>query len=912
MRQKYKNQQVIGQNKNKNVISNGGGIYSKPNINSYRLNAKEDKNIKSISKNSIKDNSEQINKIVNNKKFGQNDSNIYSFQDKKDKANIRGIPKYGDALKNRKTENQDKYLVNNYKRDSIKNNNIITKDDNNKAKIEKKGNQEKNNDGILNEIKSFNNDKKNAIKTKSDNNELEKKIKSKVNNNESSNRKHNVEIKNDDNSKQKKNTDNQPKNKVNDNEKKINNPKNTNKKEDKDVNNDISNEFENASIKKYQNEIKHQAKHRRKEDYQNYPNKKEDKKVNNDIPKEIENTNIKNNQTEIKNKSKKDNNLKKDYQNYPNKKEDKEVDKDIPKEIESKNIKNIQAENKNKSIKDNDLKMDSKDNSNKKEGKDVNNDIPKEIESINIKNNQTEIKNKSKKDNDLKMDSKDNSNKKEDKEVDKDIPKEFENINIKNIQTEIKNKSKKDNDLKMDSKNNSNKKEDKEVDKDIPKEIESINIKNIQTEIKNKSKKEDASQINNLFNFKKSKPVKIRNDNNLNPVQKEDNNENINEITKLVPEALKQNRKAKQTRYTSTYNRQIKKTEEINEINSEKSMQELSKPGLIGLKNIGATCYMNATLQCFSNCPRFKNYLLKLYKELESEKDSKYKISFALAEVLKNLWGILYHKYYAPENFKNIISELNPTFRGIAANDPKDLVLFIIQRIHTELNKEDPSRKTNNNDNSYDFWAEYISFMNFYKRNNNSIITEEFHFYTNDMTTCSFCNTTINNVQTNNILFFPLEEVRKFKRYFNNYVSIYDCFEYNERQTSSSFHCNACKNDSIAYSMTKIALSAKTLIINLNRGHGMEFNVNIVFEEYLNIRKYVYMNESPYYYELTGVICHFGTNDDGGHFIAYCKNCDDCNWYKFNDGIITKCSFSEVCQKGMHYVLFYSYIQMED
>ena len=820
MRQKYKNQQVIGQNKNKNVISNGGGIYSKPNTNSHRLNAKEDKNIKSINKNSIKDNSEQINKIVNNKKFGQNDSNIYSFQDKKDKANIRGIPKYGDALKNRKTENQDKYLVNNYKRDSIKNNNIITKDDNNKAKIEKKGNQEKNNDGILNEIKSFNNDKKNAIKTKSDNNELEKKIKSKVNNNESSNRKHNVEIKNDDNSKQKKNTDNQPKNKVNDNEKKINNPKNTNKKEDKDVNNDISNEFENASIKKYQNEIKYQAKHRRKEDYQNYPNKKEDKKVNNDIPKEIENTNIKNNQTEIKNKSKKDNDLKKDYQNYPNKKEDKEVDKDIPKEIESKNIKNIQAENKNKSIKDNDLKMDSKDNSNKKE--------------------------------------------------------------------------------------------DKEVDKDIPKEIESINIKNIQTEIKNKSKKEDASQINNLFNFKKSKPVKIRNDNNLNPVQKEDNNENINEITKLVPEALKQNRKAKQTRYTSTYNRQIKKTEEINEINSEKSMQELSKPGLIGLKNIGATCYMNATLQCFSNCPRFKNYLLKLYKELESEKDSKYKISFALAEVLKNLWGILHHKYYAPENFKNIISELNPTFRGKAANDPKDLVLFIIQRIHTELNKEDPTIKTNNNDNSYDFWAEYISFMNFYKRNNNSIITEEFHFYTNDMTTCSFCNTTINNVQTNNILFFPLEEVRKFKGYFNNYVSIYDCFEYNERQTSSSFHCNACKNDSIAYSMTKIALSAKTLIINLNRGHGMEFNVNIVFEEYLNIRKYVYMNESPYYYELTGVICHFGSNDDGGHFIAYCKNCDDCIWYKFNDGIITKCSFSEVCQKGMHYVLFYSYIQMED
>ena len=786
MRQKYKNQKEYGQNKNKNDISNGVGIYSNPNITSYKLKAKEEKNIKITSINSNKDNSEQINKVSNTKKFGQN-ANNYNFQDKKDKVDIKGNQKYGDALKNRKEENQDKNLVNSNinsynKRYSYKNNIPIKKDDNNKVKIGK-GNQEKKGNEILSEIKSSNNDKKNTINTKNDNNELEKKIKSKLNNNERLNKKqdesfkkfgskHNVEIKNDDNSQQK-----QLKGKVNNNEKKINNPKNPDKKEDKVANNDISKEFENASIKNYQNKIKYQVK---------------DGRV-----------------------------LKEDYQKYPNKKEDKEVDNDIPKEIES--------------------------------------------------------------------------------------------TNIKNIQTEIKNIIKKDDDLKIDSKNNSNKKEDKEVDNDIPKEIESTNIKNIQTEIKNKSKKVDAPQVNNLFNFKKiSNPVKIKNDNNLNPIQKEDNNENNNEIKKLVPEALKHDKKYKQTRYTSTYNRQIKKTEEINEINSEKSMQELSKPGLIGLKNIGATCYMNATLQCFSNCPRFKNNLLKLYKELESGKDSKYKISFALAEVLKNLWGILHHKCYAPENFKNIISELNPTFRGVAANDPKDLVLFIIQRIHIELNKEDPTIKTNNNDNSYDFWAEYISFMNFYKRYNNSIITEEFHFYTNDLSICSFCNKTINNVQTNNILFFPLEEVRKFKGYFTNYVSIYDCFEYNERQTSSSFHCNTCNNDSIAYSMTKIALSAKTLIINLNRGHGMEYNVNIVFEEYLNIRKFVYIKESPYYYELTGVICHFGSNDDGGHFIAYCKNCDDCNWYKFNDGIINKCSFSDVCQKGMHYVLFYSYIQMED
>ena len=39
-------------------------------------------------------------------------------------------------------------------------------------------------------------------------------------------------------------------------------------------------------------------------------------------------------------------------------------------------------------------------------------------------------------------------------------------------------------------------------------------------------------------------------------------------------------------------------------------------------------------------------------------------------------------KYYAPEEFKKIISKMNPLFEGIAANDAKDLVNFIIMTLH--------------------------------------------------------------------------------------------------------------------------------------------------------------------------------------------------------------------------------------
>ena len=55
------------------------------------------------------------------------------------------------------------------------------------------------------------------------------------------------------------------------------------------------------------------------------------------------------------------------------------------------------------------------------------------------------------------------------------------------------------------------------------------------------------------------------------------------------------------------------------------STPNLSKPGIIGLTNIGATCYMNATLQCFSNITRLRSELLKanVYNDLQNNKNTK-------------------------------------------------------------------------------------------------------------------------------------------------------------------------------------------------------------------------------------------------------------------------------------------------
>ena len=340
----------------------------------------------------------------------------------------------------------------------------------------------------------------------------------------------------------------------------------------------------------------------------------------------------------------------------------------------------------------------------------------------------------------------------------------------------------------------------------------------------------------------------------------------------------------------------------------------ISPKGLVGLLNIGAICYMNATIQCFSNISRFREALLnnELYQELYYHKDDNNKLSFALADVFKNLWMNKTIKHFSPNYFKELISVMNPLFKGIVANDSKEFILFILETIHNELNKNFKGNYIPNS-NNLDFFSVFKDFTNYYKSNNQSIISEEFYGYYDSMLKCCSCNIMAHNIKVLNILFFPLEQVRKFIRTPYNFVTLENCFHYYEASEllkyENQIFCNYCKKYSKAFTQNKIIISPRTLIINLNRGKGLQYMVGIKFGQFLDLKKYIFNNQSsPYYYELVGVISHFGTSDMGGHFIAYCKNSYDNEWYKYNDAQVDKSSFNEITSVGSPYVLFYSFI----
>ena len=191
-----------------------------------------------------------------------------------------------------------------------------------------------------------------------------------------------------------------------------------------------------------------------------------------------------------------------------------------------------------------------------------------------------------------------------------------------------------------------------------------------QTNIKiNNTKNNDINKIGNESNdFKKMKNSKENQDKSKNNRSKNDNNrldtkENIKQL------------KEEFSKKENNYKLQIKKLNDI--------IADFKEPIFVGLNNIGATCYMNATLQCLSNTKKLTDFFLKNFKN----DDPKKIMSNEYYKVIKNLWKRENNKMsYSPNSFKEVLSKENPLFAGIAANDSKDLINFLIERFHQELN----------------------------------------------------------------------------------------------------------------------------------------------------------------------------------------------------------------------------------
>ena len=157
-----------------------------------------------------------------------------------------------------------------------------------------------------------------------------------------------------------------------------------------------------------------------------------------------------------------------------------------------------------------------------------------------------------------------------------------------------------------------------------------------------------------------------------------------------------------------------------------------NKKGLVGLNNIGNTCFMNTSLQCLSNCQILTNYFLNDYYIPFVNKNnpigSKGKLVESYVELIKHLW-YGNENSIEPYDFKEIIGEINIIFKGYQQHDTHEFLSFLLGELHEDLNKvlNKPYISINENLHFNNEIQQFQYFQKLFLSRNQSIIIDLFY-----------------------------------------------------------------------------------------------------------------------------------------------------------------------------------------
>ena len=376
---------------------------------------------------------------------------------------------------------------------------------------------------------------------------------------------------------------------------------------------------------------------------------------------------------------------------------------------------------------------------------------------------------------------------------------------------------------------------------------------------------------NNFHNQYQRKPSNIMKNNNLINIDNNDDFQNN-----------KQNYGINNTNQNSYNNFKRIKSVNINRsiLASKTTVENNSKNKVVldffirarGLDNVGATCYMNATLQCFYHVkPLSENIINDPYITRNL------KLTSCFKDLIEDLAGCKdRRKFFSsrqtmtednslkdsvkPIKFKNVISEMNPLFNGVKANDSKDLILFLLETMDKEL-----TLRNNNTKEMMTFNGNSLEDMepqNF-KKYHNSIFSDVFYGILKSVMKCSNCKNEIITYSIINFVIFPLkkiyEELNKQNNvqqnnnlnnyYLNNNMYMFGNMNYNMNMYSNNYNAfsNGLNNFNRLNAPTTINPISRMRLNNMNKEEKRKLSLNDCFKmnknlEYLTGENQIFCN----------------------------------------------------------------------
>ncbi|KAL3942542.1 MAG: hypothetical protein SGBAC_003288 [Bacillariaceae sp.] len=341
---------------------------------------------------------------------------------------------------------------------------------------------------------------------------------------------------------------------------------------------------------------------------------------------------------------------------------------------------------------------------------------------------------------------------------------------------------------------------------------------------------------------------------------------------------------------TSTYGN-VRDAAMMNLSAVEPSKHDRSVPmGVIGLGNLGNTCFINSSLQCLSATIPLTDYFLGFDYRSEINEDNFLgtggKLATAYAELMKKMW-VGTNSTVEPREFKAQLGTFAPQFDGYRQHDSQELLAFLLDGIHEDLNRvknrpyiedKDCDGRSDEND-AIESWKNYL-------RRNKSLVVDLFQGQLKNTCTCLTCGH--KNIRFEPFMYLSLSINKKCK-------SIEDCIKiYLQEETltgMNQWYCGKCKEHRDATKKTDLWILPPILIVHLKRfkydetgqvGSKNEQPIQYPVSNW-DLKSRVKSRGTTYpKYDLYAVSNHMG-GLGGGHYTALALNRFDDLWYEFND-----------------------------
>ncbi|XP_034833395.1 ubiquitin carboxyl-terminal hydrolase 3-like [Maniola hyperantus] len=339
---------------------------------------------------------------------------------------------------------------------------------------------------------------------------------------------------------------------------------------------------------------------------------------------------------------------------------------------------------------------------------------------------------------------------------------------------------------------------------------------------------------------------------------------------------------------------------------------------IVGLKNLGNTCFMNAVLQSLNNIQEFSCYFSqlpslemktngrKVYHSRSYTRQEMHDVVMAeeLRKVLINLntGGCGSKGAISPECLFLVIWKVVPRFRGYQQQDAHEFLRYMLDRLHTELLQLLPPDRAEGG---------FVP-----RAPSASIVTAVFGGTLQSEVRCLACGTESKKFDPFLDLSLELPETGRH----DAPVSLTDCLtsfvQVEELADTERYHCSACKGKQKSTKQFRIRRLPNVLCLHLKRFRWHNYfrtkvDTNISFPlSALDMSRFVLSNVPDtrrsglgnYLYDLAAVIVHHGSGAGSGHYTAFAINEDQ--WFHFNDQTVRETDVSAVAS-CKPYILFY-------